>query len=102
MAFQPEVMVCPPGRVKARDQPLIAVLPVLVMVRFSVRPVFHALTAAATRHAPVAGVDGDGAGRRTDRATTGRARTGRARTGVWNWVKKSHTTGRVQDFSPGL
>ena len=45
MALQPPVMVCPAGRVKTRFQPLMAVLPVLVIVMLLVRPVFHALTA---------------------------------------------------------
>src|SRR5690348_15844296 len=48
-------MVCPPGRVKTRDQPLTALVPVLVMVMFSVRPLFQALTATVTRHAPLVG-----------------------------------------------
>src|SRR3954462_7727545 len=48
-------MVCPVGRVKTSDQPLTTAAPVLVTVRFSVRPVFHAFTVAATRHAPVGG-----------------------------------------------
>src|SRR5690349_10782 len=48
----------PPGRVKTSDQPLTAEVPVLVIVRFSVRPLFHALTVAVTRHAPAGGVDG--------------------------------------------
>src|SRR6266568_4129202 len=34
-------MTCPPGSMKFSDQPLIAELPVLVIVRFDVRPVFH-------------------------------------------------------------
>src|SRR5689334_15263027 len=48
-------MVCPPGRVKASDQPLSVDVPVLVMVMFSVRPLFHALTVSATRQAPPPG-----------------------------------------------
>ncbi len=68
MAFQPEVMVCPPGRVKTSDQPLTAVVPVFVMVMFSVRPVFQALTVAVTRQAPdVGGVVGRCGGRRSGR-----------------------------------
>src|SRR6185312_14692921 len=48
-------MLCPPGRVNTSDQPLTALAPVLVMVKFSVRPVFQALTATLTRHAPEPG-----------------------------------------------
>ena len=55
MAFQPEVMVWPLGRVKTRDQPLTVVVPVFVMVRFSTRPLFHALMVPVTRQAPEAG-----------------------------------------------
>src|SRR5689334_12653041 len=52
-------MLWPPGSVKTSDQPLTAVVPVLVMVMFAVRPVFQALIVSETRHAPVAGgVDG--------------------------------------------
>src|SRR5512138_689350 len=46
-------MACPAGMVKTRLQPLMAVLPVLVMVMLLVRPVFHALTALTTRQVPV-------------------------------------------------
>ena len=53
VAFQPEVMVCPDARLNFSDQPLMAALPVLVMVMLSVRPEFHALTALVTRQAPV-------------------------------------------------
>src|SRR4051794_29286766 len=58
-------MLCPAGIVKTRLQPLMAVLPVLVMVMLLVRPVFHALTALTTRQVPVppgllVGVVGDG------------------------------------------
>ncbi|WP_323373462.1 hypothetical protein, partial [Plantactinospora alkalitolerans] len=55
-------MLWPPGRVNARDQPLIGALPVLVMVRFSVRPVFQGLMAALTRQGPLAGLEGIGPG----------------------------------------
>src|SRR5690349_5722143 len=48
-------MVCPPGRVKASDQPLIAAAPVFAMVRLSVRPVLHALVVSVTRHEVPAG-----------------------------------------------
>src|SRR3954470_23306284 len=48
-------MVCPAGRVKTSDQPLRPALPVLVIVRFSVRPVFQALTVPVTRHPPEPG-----------------------------------------------
>src|SRR5687768_6989070 len=50
VAFQPEVIVCPAGSVKARAQPLTVEPPVLVMVKFSVRPVFQGLRVTATRH----------------------------------------------------
>jgi hypothetical protein len=49
VALQPETIVCPAARVKVRAQPLMAVVPVLVMVMLLVRPVFHALTALLTR-----------------------------------------------------
>jgi hypothetical protein len=55
VAFQPEVMVWPLGSVKARDQPLTAFVPVLVMVRVEVSPVFQALTVSLTRQLPAAG-----------------------------------------------
>src|SRR4051812_23185810 len=48
-------MAWPPGRVNARDQPLIAAAPVLAMVRLSVRPLFQALTVSVTRHVPESG-----------------------------------------------
>src|SRR3982750_427230 len=60
-------MVCPAGSVKVSDQPLIAAVPVLAMVRSAVSPVFHALTLLVTRQAPAGGspgteVDGTGVG----------------------------------------
>jgi len=59
VAFHPDVMVCPPGRVKLSDQPLTGVLEVLVIVMLSVSPLFHALTVVATRQPPGTGeVDG--------------------------------------------
>jgi hypothetical protein len=51
-------MVWPPGRVKSRDQPSIAVGPVLVRVMFAVSPVFHPLAVWVTRQAEVPG-DGE-------------------------------------------
>src|SRR3954454_11499432 len=48
-------MTCPAGRVKVSDQPLTAAAPVLVMVRFSVSPVFQAETTAFTLQAPFEG-----------------------------------------------
>src|SRR6185437_2887982 len=65
VAFQPDVMFCPPGSVKASVQPLMAVLPVLVIVMFDVRPVFQALIVSLIRHAAPPGGgddvrDGDG------------------------------------------
>src|SRR4051794_24724133 len=55
-------MTCPAGRVKTSDQPLIAVAPVLVMVRFEVRPVFQGLIASVTWQAPAGGAVGLGVG----------------------------------------
>src|SRR5689334_10190985 len=60
-------MVCPVASVKASVQPVIAAVPVLVIVMLVVSPVFHALTALVIRQAPVAGgfdggVDGDDGG----------------------------------------
>src|SRR5579859_1803443 len=60
-------MLWPPARVNFSDQPLIAVLPVLVTVMLLVRPVFQALTELVTLHAPDepvldAEADGDGEG----------------------------------------
>src|SRR3954463_1296678 len=46
-------MVCPVASANASVQPLMAAVPVLVMVMLLVRPVFHALTALLTRQAPV-------------------------------------------------
>jgi hypothetical protein len=43
-AFQPDVMVCPLGRVKASVQPVTVVVLVFVTVIDAVRPVFHELT----------------------------------------------------------
>lgn len=60
MAPQPEVMVWPLGRVKARDQPLIAEVLVFVIVMLSVRPVFQALTVALTWQGPPGGGGGGG------------------------------------------
>ena len=51
MAFHPLVITWPAGRVKTSFQPLIAVAARFVMVRFSVSPVFHALTLALTERA---------------------------------------------------
>src|SRR5919204_6231341 len=62
VAFQAETMLCPDGRVNASFQPLIALLPVLVMVICSVSPLFHALTTSLTRQPePVGGGDDGGA-----------------------------------------
>ena len=52
MALQPPVMVCPDARVNLSDQPLMAVLPVFLIVMLSVRPVFHGLSALVTWQAP--------------------------------------------------
>src|SRR6185437_2299611 len=48
-------MLCPAGSVNARDQPLMVVVAVLVMVMVAVSPVFHALTVSVTRHVPLGG-----------------------------------------------
>ena len=48
VAFHALVTVCPDGRVNPSDQPLMAAVPVFVTVRFSVSPVFQALTASVT------------------------------------------------------
>jgi hypothetical protein len=45
-------MVCPDARENLSDQPLMGVVPVLVMVMLSVKPVFHALTEFVTRQPP--------------------------------------------------
>src|SRR5690242_14289903 len=52
VAPQPLVMVWPVGRVKDSCQPLIAVVPVLVIVRDAVSPVLQALVVAVTLQAP--------------------------------------------------
>ena len=43
MAFQPEVMDWPEGRVKASVQPSIVEVPVLVMLMLAVKPEFQVL-----------------------------------------------------------
>lgn len=58
-AFHAETSACPEGRVKVRCQPLTAVPPVLVMVSWSVAPLFHALTLSATLQPEPLGDDGD-------------------------------------------
>src|SRR5690349_2245713 len=75
-------MVCPLGRVNTSDQPLIVVGPVLVIVMFSVRPVFHAPTAALTRQPadPVTG--GVDAAAVVGRALVGAALVGAALVGA--------------------
>src|SRR3954454_25304248 len=94
-------MAWPPGNVKARDQPLIEALPVLVTVRFSVRPVFQALTAALTRHAPdpggglVVGPDDGLVG--PEDGLLGGPEVG---VPLANWVKKAQTTSLVQVCQP--
>ncbi|MGC0398097.1 hypothetical protein RKD27_000741 [Streptomyces sp. SAI-126] len=74
-------MAWPPGRVKASDQPSIAVVPVFVMVMVEVSPEFHALTLSVTRQVPVPGEGSE----------------------VWNWVKNFQTSPGTQvlPLSPG-
>src|SRR3954453_6517255 len=55
VGFHPWGMVWPAGRVKARDQPLIAELPVLVIAMVAVSPVFQALIVSVTRQLPEPG-----------------------------------------------
>lgn len=57
VAFQPEVMVCPDGRVNVSAQPSTCVAPVSVTVICVVRPVLQVLVVYATRqvHAGVVG-----------------------------------------------
>jgi len=43
LAFHDEVIVWPPGSVKASRQPLMALLPVLATVTFAVKPEFYTL-----------------------------------------------------------
>lgn len=52
VALQPLVIVWPEGSVKPSDQPLIAAVPVFLIVRFDVNPVFHELIVSVTEHAP--------------------------------------------------
>ncbi|GAB2895845.1 hypothetical protein GCM10027074_74280 [Streptomyces deserti] len=77
-AFQPEVMVCPPGRVNSKDQPWLAVVPVLVRVMFEVRPLFQALTVSVTWQPAVPGGGLE----------------------VWNCVKNFHTSPGTQLREP--
>src|SRR3954454_14077692 len=86
VAFHPELIACPPGRVKASDQPLIADVPVFVMLMLSVSPVFQAFTTAVTRHAapPTGGLDTGGldtGGLDTGGLDTGGLETGGLETG---------------------
>src|SRR3954451_21291724 len=55
-------MVWPEASGNTSFQLLMALLPVLVIVRFSVRPVFQALTVSETLHAPEPPLDADGEG----------------------------------------
>ncbi len=48
MAFQPEVIAWPDGSMNTSDQPLIADVPLLVMVIDDVRPVFQELIVSVT------------------------------------------------------
>src|SRR3954451_10138694 len=83
-AFQPEVMAWPAGSVKVSAQPLIAALPVLVMVMLAVSPVFQALTVSPIRQAgpPRGGVAAGGRGAGGGRARGGRDAVARDPAGV--------------------
>ncbi len=63
---------------KTRDQPSVAVVPVLATLRFDDRPVFQSLTVAVTRQAAVPGGGLE----------------------VWNWVKNFHTSAGSQVLEP--
>lgn len=58
VAFHVEVMVWPDASVKANRHPLIALLPLSVMVICSVSPVFHASTTSVILQAPAGPVGG--------------------------------------------
>src|SRR4051812_7392728 len=97
-------MLWPPGRVNARDQPSIGALPVLVMVRFSVRPVFQELTAALTRQGPPAelevlgpGDDGPGDDGPGDEGPGEEGEVGGVEP---NWLKNFHTSCLTQLRAP--
>src|SRR5690242_1641897 len=51
VVFQELVMAWPPGSVKPRFQPLIALLPVLATVTFAVKPLLQVSVAYVTRQA---------------------------------------------------
>src|SRR5690349_4439961 len=91
-------MVCPPGRVKTSDQPLTAVVPVLVMVMLDVRPVFQALTVSATRHVPVP--DGGLLGLGEGELGLGDAVLGVGVGLVRNCAKKLYTAAEVHVLTP--
>ncbi|WP_051766563.1 hypothetical protein [Saccharothrix syringae] len=64
-------------------QPLTGAVPVLVMARSAVRPVFQALTVTATRHVPPG---------RGSLVVVGRV--------SWNWVKDLHTSAGTHVLVP--
>jgi hypothetical protein len=57
VAFHPEVVVCPLGRVKARRHPLMVALPVFAMVMLLVSPVFQALITSDTAQLAFSGAE---------------------------------------------
>src|SRR2546423_611185 len=95
----------PPGRLNTSDQFVIAVGPGLVMVRFSVSPVFHALTVLPTWQAAVPGDGvvglGDGVVGLGDGVVgLGDGVVGLGDGPVWNCEKKAQTTPLVQVLAP--
>src|SRR5512139_2425710 len=99
-------MTCPPGRVKTRDQPSTAALPVLVMTMLEVRPVFQALTVSLIRHVPTGGAVVGGAvvgGTVVGGTVVGGTVVGGTVVGggeVSNWVKNLHTSAGTQVRDP--
>src|SRR5690348_18489054 len=91
-------MVCPLGSVKTSDQPLTAVVPVLVIVMLDVRPVFQALTVSATRHAKV--LDGEPLGLGEGELGLGDGALGVGVGAVGNSAKKLYTAAEVQVRAP--
>src|SRR6185312_10913213 len=90
------------GRVNTSRQELIVAAEVLVMVRFSVSPLFQALTTAATRQDPGGGVVAAGV------VSSGVVTAGVVVTGgvvgvvavLSNWEMNLHTSAEVQVREP--